>query len=441
MDDDVELGQRARGLLHYWWLVLGLALVGALTAGLWSVNQPEAFRAEARILLRAPSSGSQFVDSLSPVAMESERQLLLSRIVLDRVADQSFNETRWSMSQEVSAEVDPDSNILVLEVERQDPEQAAQLANAVTQAYLTRREEVRQAQFQDLPEDERLQQEAQNLNRAARAEVISPAVAPDEPVSPRPALMSLAGGVAGTLLGGFGALVIQTSSGRIRSSADLRKALHPAPVWARVANPTQPDPGAYNAAAAAIAHLRAEQPAPLIALITPDTLTDAALHGRALAQALTSLGPTILVSQAPLTTPTTRSDARLKRASGSRKGPSNPPTSFDDLLGQGVQPSSFRMVSLLPGVKVTTLRKGLEDADPTQREAGPFLVLPRQDTQDPTVLLEAANADAVLLLIQHRKSSKHSVSAVASALSLAGAHISGVVVAGLPTRHFSTYED
>jgi len=227
--------------------------------------------------------------------METERELLMSRVVMDRVADQMLTESRREISEGIDAQVDSGSNVIVLTVDRPTAEEAADLANQIAQAYLARREEAQESRIEALPEpetdeEERVLLETRYLTRLSRAEIISPAVAPLEAHSPRPVRAVAAGAVAGLVLGLGSSLVAGAATRRVRSRADISKSLPEAEVWSTIRRPELSHETDWALPLAAIAHSWHRMREPHVLLVPASSKVDVGAVANSLAEGIRTMG-------------------------------------------------------------------------------------------------------------------------------------------------------
>ena len=60
MEDILDIDRYLRGLLRRWWLVMGLAILGVITAVVVTLLLPKTYRATTKILVTTPKLRAQF---------------------------------------------------------------------------------------------------------------------------------------------------------------------------------------------------------------------------------------------------------------------------------------------------------------------------------------------------------------------------------------------
>jgi uncharacterized protein involved in exopolysaccharide biosynthesis len=132
---------------------LFLILLGAACFGVsaYLLTRPAEFRATARIKVLHPKIAS--VDSpqtAEPGASETDVEILRSEIVLQRAIDSLDLTNRWNLSaaetvrslkRKLNVQLSPGTAFVNIAMQDQSPELAAQIANAVTEAYIAHRRE------------------------------------------------------------------------------------------------------------------------------------------------------------------------------------------------------------------------------------------------------------------------------------------------------------
>jgi len=203
-----EVWDAGPGLLEsvwrYRWRVLAAVIALAGMAGGVSLLQPVRYEAQARLILADPRNagvfsevGPTFSDPNRHVRNQAER--ISSTVVLDlareRIDDRlALDEVRAA----VEAEAATESDVITIRARDGTPHAAAELANAVAEAYQEHvAKEVRAnaaaalAQLQETGEQAAFQERAAQLAVDAElygsgVELFEPAAAPESPVQPRP---------------------------------------------------------------------------------------------------------------------------------------------------------------------------------------------------------------------------------------------------------------
>ena len=259
---------------------LGIALVTGVVLGatlFFTFRQTPIYRAEARVLVKAPNSEFGAVPNL-----DTERQLIMSQVISEKARkDLRVATSTRELVRHLNVEVVPGTEVLSLTYDDVDPATAAKFANGFAEAYVDFRAEqaLKEAQtsvaktqrrladvqrsldslnqeIQDAPQDQQvvlqsrrdtilaqlgvLQQRLFDLQSQAsenreRTRIIQPAEVPTSPASPN----SLRNGVFGLLAGlalalGF-AFLRERLDDRTKSREDLERTVG-APVLAAIPN-------------------------------------------------------------------------------------------------------------------------------------------------------------------------------------------------------------
>jgi Mrp family chromosome partitioning ATPase len=200
----IEVGRYVEALRRGWPLVLLLLVSATAAAIVASLLTPESYRATARIVIDDPIVPVD--DSAIDRRLATVRQLLTTRRVLDEAADAvGGGVTAAELSGQVASSIDPEASIINVVATARDPGLAAQIANAVANAFIVEqtnaeRERLARARVALLEELDRVTGEAEGqairdrLSSLALAEasvgtelaVAEPAEPPAAPFSPRP---------------------------------------------------------------------------------------------------------------------------------------------------------------------------------------------------------------------------------------------------------------
>jgi capsular polysaccharide biosynthesis protein len=281
-------------LRRRWRLLLALAVLGAIAGAAASLLWPPGYESSSRVLLQGSPDKSKVL---------SEVQLAMSLVVLDRAAAQlHWGVSGTDLQGSVQASV-IDGNVIGITATADSPERARQLAEGVTQQYITfsteiltkstiasndslaSRKDSLQKQIADMNRRISEMQGSALLNAAdvrgatARAEVqqlsssrtqavnelneidgriaeiqaqaavsrenfsvIEPPVTPRAPVARSRPLLVTGGAVLAAVLGAFVLVVIQHADRRLRRGSDIAAALG-APLLGTVEVPARGDPG------------------------------------------------------------------------------------------------------------------------------------------------------------------------------------------------------
>ena len=134
------------------WLIIETVVVVTAIVVLVSLLQPTLYSATARVMAQSQSpSVSVAVGTSIDLAKPDERELqtLASLAVTPEILSAARQELAWnepaaSLMSDVSAEADPNTDIISITAVRPDPEGAAALANAAAAAFVTWRQKTLQ---------------------------------------------------------------------------------------------------------------------------------------------------------------------------------------------------------------------------------------------------------------------------------------------------------
>lgn len=172
--------------LRTWlWLTIASIAIGASCALVVGSQQKPVYFSEVSIYVGPPLGGA--ITSNDIQVGQSLRQtfadLAATRLLLERVASTSVGSIDVSeLARQVQARVPSNSNLLLIGVERHDPDEAARLANRIAAELATIAAPGTAA-------------EASNI----KLTVIDPAVAPSSPVGPSLLVITLMGGGIGLI--------------------------------------------------------------------------------------------------------------------------------------------------------------------------------------------------------------------------------------------------
>lgn len=200
-------------LIRYWrvvrrWAVVIIVcpLVAAMVAGLVTLQLPNVYEAQVSLLVRPaqPLGVDQGVAALtSDQILRTYAQLLTQRPLLQQVIqDEGLNTDPVSLSKQITVTPVPNTLLLNVSVQDTDPTRARDTANTLVSDFIAHIKGI---------------QQADNLV------VVSPAVLPDEPVSPKPLLNIGMGLLAGLLIGLGLAFLLDYLDQSVRSDEVLRE--------------------------------------------------------------------------------------------------------------------------------------------------------------------------------------------------------------------------
>lgn len=164
--------------------VAACAFMGIALAALYAAASPPIYQASATVLV-GPVTRDDAQQKVLTLA-----QLATSDVVIERViATAGLDETPDSLRANVSAEAVPQTVLVQITVTDTDRERAREIANAVALELESYAEE--------------LNEQTSSSAETTTARLVDPALTPDGPISPRPAILlalGLVGGVAGGLV-------------------------------------------------------------------------------------------------------------------------------------------------------------------------------------------------------------------------------------------------
>ncbi|HYH58942.1 MAG TPA: Wzz/FepE/Etk N-terminal domain-containing protein [Thermoleophilaceae bacterium] len=251
--------ERLRVLLHTLgerrWLILATAAVIVLVVTLRSAAQDDEYEATAKVLV----GQTEAIDALFPGAgagadpdriARTNLELIDDTVVAARVAERLSEELSSSdLLDRVEAEIENDSNVVAIRVRDEDPELAAEIANAFATAYarfrqqassrnLERAIERAQLQLEELEADDLTTARGRTIERrlsdleiaaalqGGAVEVVGEAEVPDDPVAPRPGLAFLVSIPIGLLAGLLLAALVSYLDRRLKREEQVEAIAH-----------------------------------------------------------------------------------------------------------------------------------------------------------------------------------------------------------------------
>jgi capsular exopolysaccharide synthesis family protein len=248
-------------------LIIGLtAIVTAVAVGL-SLSSTKKYEGESKIVLTRDDPINQFLDpGVTQGSTDPERdintdvELIKLESVAERVRDRvDLDMSSKDLLEDVSADVESNSNIVVITVLNEDPETAAALATGFAEEYAafrrdTAREslsdagELARTQLESLSDIERSSPEGRELQATLRqieiaaaaqsggVEVVRRASVPTDAATPRPLLTGILALILGGGLALGVALLFEFLDRRIKDDEDI-EALFGLPVLASIPRP------------------------------------------------------------------------------------------------------------------------------------------------------------------------------------------------------------
>lgn len=198
-----------------WWIPIGLGVVVALMALVFSLFQTPLYRSTAVLYVTSGVTGNAqgaYQGSLaSEQRVSSYVRLVTSDAVLDRALEASkLGMARDDVKRSVSASADPDTVLLTVRAEYLDPNLAAQLVNAVSDSLVS------YVNTLETPND--------GGAPLAKVSVVTRGAVPDKPFAPPTKRNVAIGFVAGFMFGLGVLLLIRRFDTRIRTGDDVAEA-------------------------------------------------------------------------------------------------------------------------------------------------------------------------------------------------------------------------
>jgi len=205
----VEATRRLRLVARWCWVLALGALIGG--AGAYGVSQvmPPIYRATATLLVNQTQIPGviAYNDVLTSERLtKTYRELITQRPVLENVVDGGVPQmTAADLASIVDVAVVPDTQLLRLSVEHEDPIVAQAVANGVADAFIENNAN-------------------DGLTRPGTVSVVEPAQLPASPVRPRTTLNTIIGGFAGLLLACVVALIYEYLDDTVKTPEDAESA-------------------------------------------------------------------------------------------------------------------------------------------------------------------------------------------------------------------------
>ena len=230
-------------------LILLILFVVTGTVVAVSLLLPDQYRATTSIVIEEDGSALGSTDSESMRRrLNTTRELLTSRSVLERAAARLPGESADSLAASVTAEVNPEADIVDVRATDEDPRQAARIANTVTRTFITERARIESKRIADARQElqdeldrlavlpgtqaqtaalrERISQlSVLELSAGTDMQLVAPAEPPSSPSSPRPFRNGVLAAFGALFLGILLALGRDQLSPRVQSPRELGRLL------------------------------------------------------------------------------------------------------------------------------------------------------------------------------------------------------------------------
>lgn len=121
---------------RWWWVLVGLPLIAAVFAYVFSARQPKSYTAQATLFVSQASSSSSDVTA-AKLLTKSYNELVTSRPVMQRASDRlSGARTVDQLDAQVKTKIVPDTQVIQINVDDSDPQMAANIANATGEEFV-----------------------------------------------------------------------------------------------------------------------------------------------------------------------------------------------------------------------------------------------------------------------------------------------------------------
>lgn len=492
---EADLRDYLRLLWRRKWMIAGVTVIGVGAALGTAYAQTPTYTGKAQILLQptvtaaALSSGSNA--QLSPTDVQTQIQIVTATPVVAAVAHDlgvSFADAPKASVKEVGT-----TNVLEIDASDRSPARAAKVANTYANDYISFRRQqdsnaylsaanTLQARVSALTDQVAALQKGGSSSQLSAlttelatyqsqldqlqtdaslapsvVELVTPAVAPTAPSSPRPKLDALLGLVVGLALGVGGAFLIETLDDRIRDPAALEAAaglpmlgvIPRVATWrdrksayvSSIAEPTSAASEAYRQLRTALQFAHLDQVRHVVQITSPSPGEGKSTTAVNLAVALAKGGGRVLLVDADLRRPRTHQFFGLDHNVGLTSVLAGDvpleaaihDTGVDGLSVITSGPVPPNPAELLSGTRMANLLERLKEASSVVVIDGPP-VLPVTDA-----VALAARTDAVVLVAQAEKTHRKAVSRSVELLSQVGASITGVVFNAVPVNKRGGY--
>jgi len=221
-----------KSVLRRWYVVLLLGVLGATGAYAYAASLPSLYRATSSVFVSSPRGettnelvqGFTFTEKL----VQSYAQLATMPAVLDPVIEElGLATTPAALASQVTASTPLNTVIVEVTVVNRSPEQAAQIANAITASLATKGQDLAPAGPEGAP--------------SVSLETVSTAQPPTRPFSPNTSLIVVTGLLLGLALGVAYAVLREMLDTRVRDEKDLERVTD-APVLGKVGRRSRRDP-------------------------------------------------------------------------------------------------------------------------------------------------------------------------------------------------------
>lgn len=486
VDEEARAGQFA--LVAVAWrrkrLIALVTVLCVLTAVLLSLRQTKQYESTASLLFRDPGFartlyGNDLFDAGGDPQRATQTNIdvvgspSVGRFVQSRLRSE---ESVGSLVDSVTVEPSSDSDVATVTARREDPEDAARVANAFARGYIDYRrttdqrtvrlaEELIGRSLQAAPAetrpgllDSQRRLEVLRTLQTGNAEVVAQAEANASPVSPRPKRNALFGAMLG-LLAGFGlALLVDLLDRRLPRDEDVEAAYPDYPLLTTIPNDRAGNEAvavagrtgeAYRMLRESLRFADPDREARCIVVTSADEGEGKSTVARHLAVLLASTGQDVVLVEADMRRPTI---ARLLGMDSRSLGLSNVLTTQMEVRHVLLRPlEDIPTLMVLPAGAVPPrpadlLRQGSVNGVLEQlREMGDVVIIdspPLLPVADTRALLQSSGVDGVLMVGRVGATRRDQAHEAKRVLAQSGKRVIGLVVtAGKQTERSSYYDE
>ncbi len=459
-------------------VVTVLCMVAALAFGQRGEKQ---YSSSATLLFRDPGfARTLFGNDLFDPGQDPKRA---SQTTVDVISSSSVaaearrslrsNESIGSLLDSVTVDPSSDADVATIKATRSTPEDAAAVANAFAQGYITYRQQADRAtiaQAADLlrqslaaaspAQQGVLQRSLSNLDtletlQTGNAEVIARATPDPSPVSPKPKRDALLGMLLGLLLGCGLALLVDRLDRRLRTRSDVEHAYRAYPVLAAVpsvrgrapAQLTGPAREAYRMLREGLRFLDPSGAAHCFVVTSADESEGKSTVSVNLALSLAAVGQRVILLEADMRRPAAAAQLGLPRDLHGLSDFLISDVKLEEFLVDGFE---YPTLDVLPSGTVPPdpsdlLRAGrIGDALADARAAADVVIVdapPLLPVADTRVLLQQEEIDGVILVGRVGVTRRDRAAEARRVMSQSGRRVFGLVVTGSDESLASSYYD
>lgn len=204
-------------MLRWWWVIAIAAVAGGLVAYIGTASQPKEYTVSVRVMAVAEPP-DYWLDLYAKNRLASYKDLINNWSFINQALQDAGHEIDPGLAQsKLQLGHNPDANTIQIVVVDTEPERAANIANALADAFVARNEQQNQQlvdQIEDIEE-----RYAGRVNMLALEEANPPTV----PSGPRVRVNALAGTILGGLAGVTLAFYLVYRDDRILDAGDLER--------------------------------------------------------------------------------------------------------------------------------------------------------------------------------------------------------------------------